>query len=156
LKFRSMNWTYSTGPDRPHKTAGQAFTAMGRPDLCAEFELHQKVGQDPRVSRVGNFLRSTSLDELPQLINVIAGDLSLVGPRPITAGELERYGGQHATFLALKPGITGLWQVSGRSETTYTKRVDLDVFYIEHWSLGLDLRILCRTLRTVTARRGAC
>lgn len=155
LKFRSMRWEYSTGPDRPYKSAEEAFTAMGRADLCAEFALSHKVLDDPRVSRFGRFLRSTSLDELPQLMNVLRGQLSLVGPRPITPDELIRYGERRASFLALKPGITGLWQVSGRSDITYGDRVKLDVFYVENWSIALDVTILVRTMRTVTARRGA-
>ena len=85
LKFRTMRWQYSTGPDRPYKTAQEAFVAMGRPDLCAEFEVAQKVADDPRVSPLGALLRRTSLDELPQLVNALLGDLSLVGPRPATA-----------------------------------------------------------------------
>ena len=155
LKFRSMSWEFSTGPDRPYTTAQDAFTAMGRADLCAEFAVSHKVLNDPRVSRFGQFLRSTSLDELPQLMNVVRGELSLVGPRPITPDELIRYGERRASFLALKPGITGLWQVSGRSDITYDDRVELDVFYVENWSIGLDVSILLRTMRTVTARRGA-
>lgn len=155
LKFRSMRWQYSTGPDRPFKTADEAFVAMGRADLVPEFALHHKVVDDPRVSRLGRFLRSSSLDELPQLLNVLRGDLSLVGPRPITTDELARYGKQYASFLALKPGITGLWQVAGRSQVTYGERVKLDLFYVENWSIGLDVSILFRTMRTVTARKGA-
>jgi exopolysaccharide production protein ExoY len=154
-KFRSMKWAYSTGPDRPYKSAEEAFAAMGRQDLCLEFAIEQKVGDDPRVSRLGRFLRSTSLDELPQLFNALAGDLSLVGPRPITPIELERYGAHSASFLATKPGITGLWQVSGRSTTGYDERVKLDVFYVENWSPKLDIAILFKTVVTVAARRGA-
>ena len=113
FKFRSMLWQYSTGPDRPYKTAAEAFVAMGRPELAVEFALEQKVADDPRVSRLGVFLRRTSLDELPQLFNSLLGHLSLVGPRPITSVELERYGQHQKSFLALKPGITGLWQSPG-------------------------------------------
>lgn len=155
MKFRSMSWKYSTGPDREFTSASEAFIAMGRPDLIPEFELNQKVQNDPRVSRFGRLLRSSSLDELPQLFNVLVGDLSLVGPRPITSAEIERYGRQRASFLALKPGITGLWQVSGRSAIGYDDRVKMDVFYAENWSTSLDVSILLRTVRTVTARRGA-
>jgi exopolysaccharide biosynthesis polyprenyl glycosylphosphotransferase len=154
-KFRSMSWRYSTGPDREFATAEAAFIAMGREDLIPEFELTHKVLDDPRVSRLGKFLRSTSLDELPQLYNALRGDLSLVGPRPITQAELNRYGEQAMSFLALKPGITGLWQVYGRSSTTYEERVKLDIFYVENWSIGMDVSILARTLVSVTARRGA-
>lgn len=154
-KFRSMLWEYSTGPDRPYKTAEEAFVAMGRADLVQEFAVNQKVEHDPRVSRLGSFLRRTSLDELPQLLNSLLGHLSLVGPRPITPAELERYGSGRHSFLALKPGITGLWQVSGRSSVGYDQRVKLDVYYAEHWSAGLDLTILAKTFSTVVARRGA-
>lgn len=115
LKFRTMRWAYSTGPDRPFRTAQEAFVAMGREDLLEEFELTQKVADDPRVSALGALLRRTSLDELPQLVNVLLGHLSLVGPRPITAPELAKYGQHGDTFLTAKPGVTGLWQVSGRS-----------------------------------------
>jgi exopolysaccharide production protein ExoY len=155
LKFRTMKWEFSLGPTRPYKTAQEAFTAMGRSDLCAEFELNQKVAADPRVSRLGAFLRRTSLDELPQLVNALLGDLSLVGPRPIVSQELEHYGEHGSTFLAVKPGITGLWQVSGRSNTSYEDRVKLDLTYIRNWSTWLDLWILARTLVVVAAQRGA-
>jgi exopolysaccharide biosynthesis polyprenyl glycosylphosphotransferase len=155
MKFRSMRWQYSTGLGRPYASAIEAFQAMDRADLAEEFARNHKVANDPRVSAVGKWLRRTSLDELPQLFNALRGDVSLVGPRPITEAELERYGNQRASFLALKPGITGLWQVSGRSDTGYDERVKLDVFYAEHWSLGLDLSILAKTLVTVAGRKGA-
>jgi exopolysaccharide biosynthesis polyprenyl glycosylphosphotransferase len=155
IKFRSMIWKYCTGPDREFKTAEEAFTAMGRADLIDEFQVNQKIADDPRVSKLGAFLRRTSLDELPQLFNALTGELSLVGPRPITQQELDRYGTQASSFLALKPGITGLWQVYGRSSTTYEERVKLDVYYVENWSLGMDVSILARTLVSVAARKGA-
>lgn len=155
LKFRSMKWSYSTGPTRPYKTAAEAFEAMGRSELVAEFEREQKVANDPRISRLGHFLRSSSLDELPQLCNAFLGQLSLVGPRPVVAAELERYGDQADRYLAVKPGITGLWQVSGRSNTGYEDRVQLDVRYVTEWKLTLDLMILVKTVRTVLAREGA-
>ena len=155
LKFRTMRWAYSTGPDRPYATAQAAFVAMGREDLLAEFELTQKVAEDPRVSPLGALLRRTSLDELPQLVNVLLGHLSLVGPRPITAPELEKYGEHGDTLLTATPGVTGLWQVSGRSETTYDERVRLDLAYIATRTLGLDLVILLRTVGVVLLQRGA-
>jgi len=154
-KFRSMLWEFSTGADRPYKTAEEAFVAMGRGDLVEEFAINQKVDDDPRVSPLGAMLRRTSLDELPQLLNSLLGHLSLVGPRPITPVELERYGNHQHSFLALKPGITGLWQVSGRSDVGYDQRVKLDVYYAENWSAGLDLSILARTVKTVVGGRGA-
>jgi exopolysaccharide biosynthesis polyprenyl glycosylphosphotransferase len=155
LKFRTMGWAYSTGSRRPYPDPVAAFTAMGRLDLVAEFQRDHKVQDDPRIFGFGRLLRRTSLDELPQLWNVLRGDLSLIGPRPITPDELTRYGAQRVSFLALKPGITGLWQVSGRSDVSYDERVKLDIFYIENWSVRLDLSILARTTTAVLARRGA-
>lgn len=155
LKFRSMRWEYSTGPTRPYKTAGEAFQAMGRPDLAMEFELEQKVTNDPRISGLGRVLRASSLDELPQLLNALLGHLSLVGPRPVITSELERYGAHAASYLAVRPGITGLWQVSGRSNTGYDERVALDVRYVADWRFALDLVILVKTVRTVLTREGA-
>jgi len=155
LKFRTMLWRYCDGPGRPYKSAEQTFKAMGRPDLVEEFKVAQKVENDPRVSRLGRFLRRTSLDELPQLFNVLKGDMSLVGPRPIINAELEHYGERGAIFLALKPGITGLWQISGRSDISYDDRVKLDIFYVEHWGLLLDMKILFKTVLTILNGRGA-
>jgi exopolysaccharide biosynthesis polyprenyl glycosylphosphotransferase len=155
IKFRTMLWRYCDGPGRPYKTALDTFKAMGRSDLIAEFEVSQKVEDDPRVSRLGRVLRRTSFDELPQIFNVLKGDMSLVGPRPIVAGELAHYGDSTAIFLALKPGITGLWQISGRSDISYDDRVKLDIYYVEHWSLLLDLRILTKTALAILSGKGA-
>lgn len=155
LKFRTMLWQLSTGPDRPYRTAQEAFRAMGREDLIAEFDAQQKVADDPRVSALGRFLRRTSLDELPQLVNALLGHLSLVGPRPIVADELVRYGRYQQAFLSAKPGITGLWQVSGRSDTTYEERVRLDLAYVRNQSILSDIAILFRTVGVVVAQRGA-
>ncbi len=155
LKFRTMLWRYCDGPGRPFKNAEQTFRAMGRADLVEEFRRAQKVEDDPRVSRLGRFLRRTSLDELAQLFNVLKGDMSLVGPRPIIPAELEHYGEQGAIFLALKPGITGLWQISGRSDISYEDRVKLDIFYVEHWSLALDTKILLKTVLAILSGKGA-
>ncbi len=155
VKFRTMIWRYCDGPDRPYKNASQTLKAMGREDLIPEFEEHQKLEDDPRVSRLGRWLRRTSIDELPQLLNVLKGDMSLVGPRPIVPHELERYGEQSASFLALKPGMTGLWQISGRSDISYDERVKLDIYYIENWSLLLDVKILLKTAVALLFRQGA-
>lgn len=154
-KFRSMYWRYCDGPGRPYKNAIQALTAMGRKDLVDEFRKHQKLVKDPRVMPVGRFLRHTSLDELPQLFNVIKGNMSMVGPRPILNEELPRYGEHSASFLSLKPGLTGLWQISGRNDIGYDERVKLDIYYVEHWSLLLDIRILLKTIFAVLRRGGA-
>jgi exopolysaccharide biosynthesis polyprenyl glycosylphosphotransferase len=155
LKFRTMLWKYCDGPDRPYKTALETFEAMGRRDLIKEFLKVQKVEDDPRVGRLGRVLRKTSLDELPQLFNVLIGDMSLVGPRPIIPAELEHYGDRSASFLALKPGITGLWQISGRNDISYEDRVKLDIYYVENWSLLLDLKILFKTVAAILRGRGA-
>lgn len=125
------------------------------PTLRAEYEATYKLREDPRVTPLGRWLRRTSLDELPQLFNVLHGDLSLVGPRPIVADEIAKYGPASATILRVSPGVTGLWQVSGRSDVDYAERVRLDLEYIKGWSLWLDLRILARTVPAVMTRRGA-
>jgi exopolysaccharide biosynthesis polyprenyl glycosylphosphotransferase len=125
------------------------------PSLCAEYEATYKLRDDPRITALGSWLRRTSLDELPQLFNVFRGDLSLVGPRPIVADEIAKYGPAGAAILRVRPGVTGLWQVSGRSDLDYAERVRLDMDYITHWSLWLDLRILAATIPAVLRRRGA-
>ena len=125
------------------------------PEARAEWRKAHKLKHDPRVTRVGNFLRRTSLDELPQLWNVVTGSMSLVGPRPIVAAEVERYGEFFADYCRVKPGITGLWQVSGRSQISYPERVQLDRRYAQHWSLTGDFKILCRTLSSVVNQEGA-
>ncbi len=120
-----------------------------------EWERDQKLKNDPRITPVGNFLRKTSLDELPQLINVLRGDMSLVGPRPVTQEELARYGEEVTFYLRVKPGITGLWQVSGRNDTTYETRVALDTWYVQNWSVYNDLVILFKTIKVVIGRDGS-
>jgi exopolysaccharide production protein ExoY len=124
-------------------------------DARAQWQRDQKLVDDPRITPVGRFLRRTSLDELPQLINVLRGEMSLVGPRPITVAELTRYGRVRWHYLSIAPGMTGLWQVSGRNNTSYEERVALDERYVEQRSLWLDLSILLRTLKVVIARDGA-
>jgi exopolysaccharide biosynthesis polyprenyl glycosylphosphotransferase len=123
--------------------------------LRAEYEATYKLRDDPRITPLGRWLRRTSLDELPQLFNVVRGDLSLVGPRPIVPDEIAKYGPAAAAILRVRPGVTGLWQVSGRSDLDYAERVRLDMDYITHWSLWLDLRILAATVPAVLRRRGA-
>jgi Undecaprenyl-phosphate galactose phosphotransferase WbaP len=125
------------------------------PDLQEEWERDHKLRNDPRVTRAGQFLRRTSLDELPQLWNVLKGEMSLVGPRPIVQAEVSRYGVSFDLYTRVKSGLTGLWQVSGRNDTSYDERVDLDTFYVRNWSVWLDLCILFRTIGTVLLRKGA-
>ena len=125
------------------------------PAARAEWRKDHKLKFDPRVTPVGEFLRRTSLDELPQIWNVLTGTMSLVGPRPIVAAEVEKYGDFFADYCLVKPGVTGLWQVSGRSQISYPERVQLDRHYAHHWSLAADVRILCRTLSSVVNQDGA-
>ena len=125
------------------------------PKLKAEFEANFKLADDPRVTPLGKFLRKTSLDEIPQLFNVFAGDMALVGPRPIVTAEIPYYGEAFETFSSVKPGITGLWQCSGRSDTDYARRVALDVHYVLNWSPWMDLWIVIRTAIAVITMRGA-
>jgi Undecaprenyl-phosphate galactose phosphotransferase WbaP len=125
------------------------------PAAAAEWAAAQKLRNDPRVTAVGRFLRITSLDELPQLFNILAGDMSLVGPRPIVEAEAARYAADIAYYSEVRPGVTGLWQVSGRSETTYEHRVALDVWYVRNWSFMRDIVILFKTIPAVLMRRGS-
>jgi Undecaprenyl-phosphate galactose phosphotransferase WbaP len=128
---------------------------QGNPHLRAEWEQNFKLRDDPRVTRAGRFLRKTSLDELPQLWNVLRGQMSLIGPRPIVDAEVSRYGTVYELYQRIRPGISGLWQVSGRSDTNYARRVKLDAYYVHNWSVWLDLVVLVRTLRSVLLSRGA-
>lgn len=125
------------------------------PEDRAEWAASHKLKHDPRITSMGRFLRQTSLDELPQLWNVLTGQMSLVGPRPIVAAEAEKYGTDLAYFLAVKPGITGLWQTSGRSTLSYEERVALDRRYVEEWSLQNDMVLLVRTVNKVANSEGA-
>jgi len=145
-KFRSMR-----------SDADQVLEAylQSDPELRSEWERTQKLRFDPRVTSLGRFLRRTSLDELPQLLNVLAGEMSLVGPRPIVEAEVSRYGDNFDLYKRVPGGVTGLWQVSGRSDTTYAERVSLDTFYIMNWSVWLDLCIIFRTFGVVLRSRGA-
>jgi exopolysaccharide production protein ExoY len=125
------------------------------PELRAEWVRDHKLRHDPRVTRLGRFLRRTSLDELPQLLNVLKGEMSLVGPRPVVREELLRYGRNVGIYLAAKPGITGLWQVTGRNNTDYRRRVALDTYYVRNQNLFLDLYILAKTTGVVLGGDGA-
>ena len=120
-----------------------------------EWSRAHKLKVDPRITRVGSFLRRYSIDELPQLWNVLTGQMSLVGPRPIVAAEVEKYGDQFGYYCKVKPGMTGLWQVSGRSRLTYEERVALDCEYVKGWSLRRDFVILLKTFSSVLNQDGA-
>jgi Undecaprenyl-phosphate galactose phosphotransferase WbaP len=125
------------------------------PEERVEWQRHQKLRNDPRITKVGKWLRRYSLDELPQLLNVFAGQMSLVGPRPIMEAEILRYGRSYGLYTRVLPGITGLWQVSGRNNTTYDQRIGFDEYYVCNWSIWLDLYILIRTIRIVLTAEGA-
>ena len=125
------------------------------PALRAEWELYRKLKRDPRVTRIGRIMRKTSLDELPQLWNVLCGQMSLVGPRPIVMAEVDRYGRRYQHYRRVTPGITGLWQISGRNNTTYERRTEIDEYYVRNWSVAMDLYILYRTIKTVLFTEGA-
>ena len=120
-----------------------------------EFEENQKLQHDPRITKLGNFLRKTSLDELPQMINILKGEMSFVGPRPVVDGEIEKYGKNKNKLLSVKPGLTGYWQVNGRSNTTYEDRMNMELYYVDNCSLWLDIKIFLKTFVAVFEKKGA-
>ncbi len=122
---------------------------------AAEWARDQKLKNDPRITPMGRILRSSSLDELPQVFNVIKGEMSLVGPRPIVASEAERFGPEFERYKTARPGITGLWQVSGRSNCSYAERIQHDANYVKEWSMARDLMIIGKTTKVVLSRRGS-
>ncbi len=146
LKFRSMVL------DSDLRLAQHLTT---HPEARVEWNRDRKLSDDPRITPIGRFIRATSIDELPQIWNVLIGDMSLIGPRPVVSEELARYDLNRVHYLRARPGLTGLWQVSGRSLTSYEKRVSLDKEYVLRWSFVRDLQILFRTISVVLLRRGA-
>lgn len=153
LKFRSM--THIPGFDSHNVDDAAEFRAMGREDLALEYEKNHKVDRDPRVNGFGRFIRATSIDELPGILNVLKGDLSLVGPRPILPQEVKFSKGRAALLHSVKSGVTGLWQVSGRSELSFEERIELELFYAQNWTFWLDIKILFKTVLVVLRGRGA-
>ncbi len=149
FKFRSMAQKYSG------EKAEDIFTKMGRDDLVKEYKEFRKVKDDPRITGFGNILRITSIDELPQIFNVIKGEMSLVGPRPIIKEEKGFYKNRAPLLFSVRPGVTGLWQVSGRSDLSFNERVELELFYAQNWSFWLDIKILFKTVGAVLLHRGA-
>jgi undecaprenyl-phosphate galactose phosphotransferase len=125
------------------------------PEARAEWEKDFKLKNDPRITKIGHFIRRTSLDEIPQLFNVLKGDMSLVGPRPIVEDEKKYYAEKIADYFSVKPGITGLWQVSGRNDITYAQRVYLDSWFVNHWSIWNDIVIILKTVLVILCRKGA-
>lgn len=147
LKFRSM---FRDSKERLEKILAES------PEIKSEWEANFKLKNDPRITKIGAFLRKTSLDELPQIFNVLVGQMSLVGPRPVVQEEIDKYYGDNADYYHMVlPGITGLWQVNGRSATSYEYRVGIDTWYVLNWSLWLDIVILFKTVKVVLARDGA-
>lgn len=125
------------------------------PERRAEFEKNYKLDDDERITKIGKFLRKTSLDELPQLLNILGGSMSVIGPRPVVEKELEKFGDQKDVFLSAKPGLSGYWAVNGRSDTDYDERVRLEVYYATHQSLWLDTKIFFKTIKVVLLGKGA-
>ncbi len=147
LKFRSMV---------TDSEAALSCLLRDDPLAAAEWAETQKLHHDPRITPIGRFLRASSLDELPQLFNILRLEVSLVGPRPIVAAEVPRYGAEIGVYHSIQPGLTGLWQISGRSGTTYDERVQLDTAYVRNWSFWSDIKIILRTVPAVLRSRGAC
>jgi exopolysaccharide production protein ExoY len=145
LKLRTM---VADAPERPRKLEAD-------PAAAAEWANCQNLRNDPRLTRIGAVLRKSSLDELPQLFNVLMGDMSIVGPRPITEDELWRYGASAKAYTACRPGITGLWQVTGRNDTSYEQRVSCDTYYARMWSSALDCKIMIVAIASVLFTEGA-
>lgn len=126
-----------------------------KPEQMREYKENYKLTNDPRITKVGKFLRKTSLDELPQLINIINGDLSIIGPRPLVADELEKYGVNKDKFLSVTPGLTGYWAANGRSNTTYEQRMEMELYYIDNLSLKMDIKVFFKTILSVLKKEGA-
>jgi exopolysaccharide production protein ExoY len=146
LKFRTMV---------PNGDQVLAAYLSRNPEARAEWSASRKLQSDPRVTRVGAVLRKLSLDELPQIINILRGEMSIVGPRPVVVDELEKYGHAADYYLKSRPGLTGLWQVSGRNDVSYETRVAFDRHYVENWSLAVDLYIIMKTIPAVCLTRGS-
>lgn len=142
-KFRSM------------VTNAEELIKQFTPEQKAEYEKNFKLENDPRITKVGKFMRRTSLDELPQLLNILKGDLSIVGPRPIMEVETEIYGNYRDMLLSVKPGLTGFWAANGRSDTTYTRRRAMEIYYVKNRSLWLDIKIIFKTFASVFRGKGA-
>ena len=125
------------------------------PEQMEEFKTNFKLENDPRITKIGKFLRKTSLDELPQLLNIIKGDLSIIGPRPVVTEELQKYGENMEKFLSVTPGLTGYWAANGRSTTTYEQRMEMELYYVDNISFKLDLKIFFKTILSVIKKEGA-
>lgn len=145
-KFRTMRLDASERLDN---------MLAGDPIAASEWAEFQKLKRDPRVTMLGRILRKTSLDELPQLLNIVRGEMSVIGPRPVTSGEIHRYGADYPYYTAVRPGVLGLWQVKGRNALTYPERIAYDVQYVKTWSIWQDIKILFLAVPVVLMARGA-
>lgn len=125
------------------------------PEQMKEYKENYKLTDDPRITKTGEFLRKTSLDELPQLVNIIKGELSIIGPRPVVQDELEKYGENTEKFLSVTPGLTGYWAANGRSNTSYEERMEMELYYVDNISMKLDIKIFFRTILSVLKKEGA-
>ncbi len=150
-KFRSMVVT----KDGKSAEALLEETLASDPKLRQQWEKYRKLDNDPRITKMGAFIRNTSIDEFPQFWSVLKGDMSLIGPRPLMIGELDEHHGDHAHYESIKPGITGWWAANGRSKLSYDKRLELEYWYAEHASLWVDLKCIARTIKTVIFREGS-
>lgn len=149
-KFRTMcNKAQEMVKDE--ETMKEYFSA----EQIKEWQENYKIDNDPRITKVGNFLRKTSIDEVPQVINILKGELSIIGPRPVTEEELEKYGNDKERFLSVTPGLTGYWAANGRSDTDYNERMKMELYYVENISFKLDAEIFFKTIITVLKREGA-
>lgn len=149
-KFRTMcNKAHDMVKDE--ETMKRHFTE----EQIKEWKENYKIDDDPRITKIGKFLRKTSIDEMPQVINILKGELSIIGPRPVTEEELEKYGNDKERFLSVTPGLTGYWAANGRSDTDYNKRMKMELYYVENMSLKLDIEIFLKTIITVLKREGA-
>ena len=146
IKFRSMIWN---ADEVLHNVL------LKQKKYKDEWDKYQKLNDDPRITKVGKLLRKTSLDELPQFINVLKGDMSIIGPRPLIEGELDAHKGNHEIYESVRPGISGWWAANGRSATDYKKRLELEYYYCEHCSLWLDIKCIFKTIKVVLCRSGA-
>lgn len=145
-KFRSMTTKYKTFDD---------FYETLSTEQKEEWNMNFKLENDPRITKVGNLLRKTSLDELPQILNILIGNMSIIGPRPVIEEEVELYGVYKDKFLSVKPGLTGYWAANGRSNTSYDERIQMELYYVDNCCLALDIKLFFKTIITVVKREGA-
>ena len=151
FKFRTMKQKFCKDDQKKVK---KILEDMGHPEVAKQFQKGEKLEFDPRISKIGEFLRKTSLDELPQLVNILSGKMSCVGPRAIIKDELKFYGGRDYIMLSVKTGLTGLAQVMGRSDINYYERARLDIYYVQNWTIWMDISIILKTVKMILTGKG--